>query len=53
MSIHILAGFVVNKGFLFATSSQKIKSHVVESEITLLVWPGLNRLQKNIAQLIT
>ena len=53
MSIHILAGFVVNKGFLFATSSRKIKSHVVESQITLLVWPCLNHLQKNIAQLIT
>ena len=43
----------MNKGFLFATSSQKIKSHVVESQITLLVWPCLNHLQKNIAQLIT
>ena len=44
---------MVNKGFLFATSSRKIKSHVVESQITLLVWPCLNHLQKNIAQLIT
>ena len=43
----------MNKGFLFATSSRKIKSHVVESQITLLVWPCLNHLQKNIAQLIT
>ena len=48
----MLAG-VVNKGFLFATSSRKIKNHVVESQITLLVWPCLNHLQKNIAQLIT
>ena len=44
---------MVSKGFLFATSSQKIKSHVVESQITLLLWPCLNHLQKNIAQLIT
>ena len=42
----------MNKGFLFATSSWKIKSHVVESQITLPVWPCLNHLQKNIAQLI-
>ena len=34
----------------FATSSRKIKNHVVESHITLLVWPSLNHLQKNIAQ---
>ena len=47
---HILAGFVVNKDFLFATSNWKIKSHVVESQITLLVWPCLNYLQKNIAE---
>ena len=46
MSIHILAGFVVNKGFLFATSSRKIKSHVVESQITLLVWPCLSLTEK-------
>ena len=52
MSIHILAGFVVNKGFLFATSSRKIKSHVVESQITLLVWPYLSLTEK-FAQLIT
>ena len=44
---------MVNKGFLFATSSQNIKSHVVESQITLLVWPCLNHFQKNIIQLIT
>ena len=37
ISIHVLVGFV-NKGFLFATSSWKIKSHVVESQVTLLVW---------------
>ena len=40
-----IAGFV-NKGFLFATSSQKIKSHVVESQITLLVWPCLSLTEK-------
>ena len=44
---------MVNKGFLFATSSQKIKGHVVESQITLLVWPFLNYLPKHITQLIT
>ena len=43
----------MNKGFLFAKPCQKIKSHVVESKITLLVWSCLNYLQKNIAQLIT
>ena len=32
----------MNKGFLFATSSRKIKSHVVESQITLLVWACLS-----------
>ena len=37
ISIHVLACFA-NKGFLFATSSQKIKSHVADSQITLLVW---------------
>ena len=36
----------MNKGFLFATSSQKIKSHVVESQITLLVWPCLSLTEK-------
>ena len=41
----ILAGFV-NKGFLFATSSRKIKSHVVESQITLLVCPCLSPTEK-------
>ena len=41
-----------NKGFLFGASSWKIKSHVVESQIALLVCPCLNHLQKNIAQLI-
>ena len=39
------AGFV-NKGFLFATSSIRIKSHVVESQITLLVWPCLAVTEK-------
>ena len=43
----------MNKGFLFATSNRKIKSHVVESQITLFIWPCLSRLQKNITQLIT
>ena len=43
----------MNESFLMATSSRKIKSHVVESQITLLVWPCLIQLQKNIAQLIT
>ena len=41
----ILAGFV-NKGFLFATSSRKIKSHVVESQLTLLVCPCLSPTEK-------
>ena len=40
-----MAGFV-NKGFLFATSSQKIKSHVVESQITSLVSPCLSLTEK-------
>ena len=43
----------MNKGSLFATTSWEIKSHAVESQITLLVWPYLNHLQKNIKQLIT
>ena len=41
ISIHVLAVFV-NKGFLFATSNRKIKSHVVENQITLLVWANLS-----------
>ena len=53
ISIDIPAGFVVNKGFLIATFSRKIKSHVIENQITLLVSPCLNHLQKNIAQLMT
>ena len=36
----------MNKGFLFATSGQKIKSHVVESQITLLVWACLSLTEK-------
>ena len=40
-----IAGFV-NKGFLFGTSCQKIKNHVVESQITLLVWPCLSLTEK-------
>ena len=47
-----MAGFV-NKGFLFATSSQKIKSYAVESQITSLVSRHVYHLQKNNAQLIT
>ena len=38
---YVLADFV-NNGFLFATSCQRIKSHVVESQITLLVWACLS-----------
>ena len=34
----------MNIGFLFATSSRKIKSHVVESQTTLLVWPCLSHV---------
>ena len=45
ISIHVLAGFL-NKGFLFATSGRKIRSHVVESQITLLVWPHLSLTEK-------
>ena len=37
---------LVNKGFLFATSSRKIKSHIVGSEIKLLVWPCLSHTEK-------
>ena len=44
-SIRAIAGFV-DEGFLFATSNQKIKSHVVESQITSLVWLWYY-LQKN------
>ena len=40
-----MAGFV-NKGFSFATSNQKTKSHVVESQITLLVGPCLSLAEK-------
>ena len=36
----------MNGGFLLATSSQKIKSHVVETKITLLVRPCLSLTQK-------
>ena len=43
--MHILAGFV-NKGFLFAISSRKIKSHVVENQITLVVWLSLSLTRK-------
>ena len=35
----------VNKDF-FATSSQNIKCHVVESQIALLVWPCLSLTEK-------
>ena len=53
ISIHILADFVMNKDFLFETSSRKGKGYVAESQTALLVWSCLNHLQKNIAQLIT
>ena len=44
----------MKKAFLFASSSRKIKSHVVESRITSLVCPSLvYHLQKNNTQLIT
>ena len=36
----------MNKAFLFATSSRMIKSHVVESRITSLVWPCLLLTEK-------
>ena len=35
-----------NKGFLFATSSQEIKSHIVESQIISLVWLCLSLTEK-------
>ena len=34
--MHITVDVVVSKGFLFGTSSGKIKSYVVESQMTLL-----------------
>ena len=37
----------MNKGFLFETSSPNIKSHVAQSQITLLVWPCSNHLKNN------
>ena len=37
---------LVNKSFLFETSSRKIKSHIVGSEIKLLVWPCLSHTEK-------
>ena len=36
----------VNKGFLFATFSRNIKSDVVDSQITFLVWPCLSLTDK-------
>ena len=44
-SICAMAGFV-NKGFLLAASSRKIKSHVVESQVMLLFWPWLSLTEK-------
>ena len=44
-SISAVAGFV-DKGFLLATSNQKIKDHVVECQITSLVWPWLSLTEK-------
>ena len=37
----------VDKGLLLATSSRKIKSHVVESQIMSLVWPWLSLIEKH------
>ena len=39
------AGFM-NEGFLVVTSSQKIKSHAVESQKASLVWPCLSLTEK-------
>ena len=36
----------MNKGFLFVASSRKINSHIVEVQITLLVWPCLSLTEK-------
>ena len=36
----------MNEGFLVVTSSQKIKSHVVESQKASLVWPCLSLTEK-------
>ena len=44
-SICAIAGFV-DKGFSLATSSRRIKGHVVQSQITLLVWPWLSLIEK-------
>ena len=44
-SICTMAGFV-DKGFLLATSSRKVKSYVVENQITSLVWPRLSLTEK-------
>ena len=44
-SICAMAVFV-DKGFLLATSNRKVKSHVVESQITSLVWPWLSLTEK-------
>ena len=45
LSICAMAGFV-DKGFLLATFSRKIKSHVVESQIMSLDWPWLSFTEK-------
>ena len=46
--MYILVTFVVSKGFLFATSNRNnIKSHAVESQIKLLVWPCLSLTEKH------
>ena len=36
----------MDKEFLFATSHRKVKNHVVEIQITLIVWPWLSLAQK-------
>ena len=36
----------MNKGFLFATSSRKIKSHAVERQITFPVWTCFSLTEK-------
>ena len=45
-NFHSCTSKLVNKGFLFATSSRKIKNDVVESQVTLNVWPCLLLTEK-------
>ena len=44
-SICAMTGFV-DKGFLLETFNQKIKTHVVESQTTSLIWPWLSLTEK-------